>query len=80
MDNTFKCGLVKIATGGKDPSWTEFAKRMAFAQRLGLNAVFLASFENGKGDWVVPFFSAEDSMGRYARVSDVITSMTPTSS
>lgn len=77
MDHTFKCGLIRVATSGEEPDWTTFAKRLGFAQRLGLNAVFLTSFENDQGDWVVPFFSAEDSMGRYAKTSEAITSMTP---
>ena len=77
MEDTFRCGLVKIAPAGTQPDWKEFVKRMSFAQRLGLNAVFLQSFENDQGDWVVPFFSAEDSMGRYAKASEVIASMTP---
>ncbi len=77
MDETFKCGLVKIASAGTEPDWAQFAKRMGFAQKLGLNAVFLTSFQNDKGDWVVPFFSVEDSMGRYAKADRVIASATP---
>lgn len=77
MDNAFRCGLVKVPADGEEPNWAEFAKRMAFAQRLGLNAAFLTAFQNDQGDWVVPFLSAEDSMGRYAKASEAIACTTP---
>ena len=77
MDNTFRCGMVRVATAETEPDWNEFTKRMAFAQRLGLNAVFMTAFRNDQSDWVVPFLSAEDSMGRYAKASEAIASMTP---
>lgn len=77
MDNTFRCGLVKVPADGEEPNWAEFAKRMSFAQKLGLNAAFLTAFKNDQGDWVVPFLSAEDSMGRYAKASEAIACTTP---
>ncbi|MDO4805699.1 MAG: AAA family ATPase [Coriobacteriales bacterium] len=77
MDDTFRCGLIRVAPSGETPNWQEFARRMAFAQRLGLNAVFLTAFQNEQGDWVVPFFSAEDSMGRDAKANEAIARVTP---
>lgn len=77
MDNTFKCGLIKVGSEGVEPNWTEFTRRMAFAQSLGLNAVFMPAFTNQQGEWVVPFFSAEDSMWHFAKTDEVIECATP---
>ena len=77
MENTFKCGLIKVGPTESEPDWAEFAERIGFAQMLGVNAIFLNSFKNEQGDWVVPFFSAEDSMGRFAKADQVLSSITP---
>jgi len=78
MDNRFSCGYVKAFAAGVTPDWREFVARMGFVQdKLQLNAVFLTAFSDVDGNWVVPFFAVEDSMGRYARVEEVIRQATP---
>lgn len=77
MENTFSCGLVRVGAGGEEPRWDEVARRMGFAQRLGLNAVFMSSFRDGRNGWVVPFICAEDTMGKFAKAAQTIRDTTP---
>ena len=77
MDNTFKCGLIRAFPSSEDPNWAEFAERLGFAQRMGLNAVFMTAFTNSEGDWVVPFYCLEDSMGRFPKADRIISQSTP---
>lgn len=77
MDNKFKCGLIKVAPSDTQPNWAEFAERISFAQRLGLNAVFMTAFPDGEGDWVVPFYCLEDSLGQFAKADRIISQTTP---
>lgn len=78
MENSFKCGYVKAFDADATPNWDEFSVRMGFAQdKLGLNAVFMEAFEDEAGNWLVPFFCAEDHIGRFAKAEHAISKGTP---
>lgn len=74
----FSCGLLELENAGTEPDWDEFRKRIEFARDVrGLCISFQKAFQNEKGIWEVPFFSAHVEAGGQKPPNEAIARNTP---